>query len=225
MHTHTPTHAQWSVSNTRKCAITLCSLLTPWQPQEAKIHFHSWRASSKGEGSLKMEHFALKCLRIAHKFTQQHIYSLAKLLSCDTWPTCHRLLKIIDSVSFVISRVLPVIVYFDFLSLPSFFFLPFLGFYVFSHCTDSQQTVCVKCNRGEYQPNWNEEMRCRKQKLCDEGRSLQHKQEEINKFIHSHFKTSQLNFYQAYGVVLNYRKQTSPMFLLCLSYVVFWGFV
>lgn len=38
---------------------------------------------------------------------------------------------------------------------------------MFSHCTDSHQTLCVKCNRGEYQPNWNGELRCRQQKLCD----------------------------------------------------------
>uniref|UniRef100_A0A3Q3W337 Uncharacterized protein n=1 Tax=Mola mola TaxID=94237 RepID=A0A3Q3W337_MOLML len=41
------------------------------------------------------------------------------------------------------------------------------GFRVFSDCTDSKQTLCVKCNRGEYQPGWTEKMRCIPQKFCD----------------------------------------------------------
>nr|XP_046227369.1 tumor necrosis factor receptor superfamily member 11A [Scatophagus argus] len=41
------------------------------------------------------------------------------------------------------------------------------GFRVFSDCTDSHQTICVKCNRGEYQPGWTEEMLCLQQKICD----------------------------------------------------------
>ncbi|XP_068604271.1 tumor necrosis factor receptor superfamily member 11A [Brachionichthys hirsutus] len=41
------------------------------------------------------------------------------------------------------------------------------GSSVFSDCTDSRQTVCLKCNRGEYQPGWTEETRCLQQKFCD----------------------------------------------------------
>lgn len=54
---------------------------------------------------------------------------------------------------------------------------------MFSHCADSHQTLCVKCNRGEYQPNWNGEARCHQQKLCDPGRSLQHEQETVVQFL------------------------------------------
>ncbi|XP_030612572.1 tumor necrosis factor receptor superfamily member 11A isoform X2 [Archocentrus centrarchus] len=43
------------------------------------------------------------------------------------------------------------------------------GHYVYSHCTDSLQTICFKCNNDEYQPDWNEEKVCFKQKFCDEG--------------------------------------------------------
>ncbi|KAG8009392.1 Tumor necrosis factor receptor superfamily member 11A, partial [Nibea albiflora] len=41
------------------------------------------------------------------------------------------------------------------------------GFRVFADCTDSAQTKCVKCNRGEYQPGWTSEQRCLQQKFCD----------------------------------------------------------
>ncbi|XP_070842085.1 tumor necrosis factor receptor superfamily member 11A [Chaetodon trifascialis] len=41
------------------------------------------------------------------------------------------------------------------------------GFRVFSDCTDSDETKCVKCNRGEYQPSWTDKMRCLQQKFCD----------------------------------------------------------
>lgn len=57
------------------------------------------------------------------------------------------------------------------ISLISFFF--WLGFRVFSDCTDSQQTICVKCNRDEYQPGWTEKTRCLQQKFCDPGQYLQ----------------------------------------------------
>ncbi|KAM6971623.1 tumor necrosis factor receptor superfamily member 11A [Tautogolabrus adspersus] len=41
------------------------------------------------------------------------------------------------------------------------------GFRVFADCTESQQTKCIKCNRGEYQPGWTDKMRCLQQKFCD----------------------------------------------------------
>ncbi|XP_040921415.1 tumor necrosis factor receptor superfamily member 11A [Toxotes jaculatrix] len=41
------------------------------------------------------------------------------------------------------------------------------GFRVFADCSDSHQTKCIKCNRGEYQPGWTAEKRCLQQKFCD----------------------------------------------------------
>ncbi|XP_003967942.2 tumor necrosis factor receptor superfamily member 11A isoform X2 [Takifugu rubripes] len=41
------------------------------------------------------------------------------------------------------------------------------GFHVFSHCTESHQTICVKCSSGEYQPGWTDKARCLQQKYCD----------------------------------------------------------
>ncbi|XP_042366314.1 tumor necrosis factor receptor superfamily member 11A [Plectropomus leopardus] len=41
------------------------------------------------------------------------------------------------------------------------------GFRVFDDCTDSQETKCVKCGRGEYQPVWTDKTRCLQQKFCD----------------------------------------------------------
>uniref|UniRef100_A0A3Q0QTQ1 Tumor necrosis factor receptor superfamily, member 11a, NFKB activator n=1 Tax=Amphilophus citrinellus TaxID=61819 RepID=A0A3Q0QTQ1_AMPCI len=52
------------------------------------------------------------------------------------------------------------------------------GHYVYSHCTDSLQTICFKCNNDEYQPDWNEEKVCFKQKFCDEGEYLRFYTEE-----------------------------------------------
>ncbi|XP_024135427.1 tumor necrosis factor receptor superfamily member 11A [Oryzias melastigma] len=48
------------------------------------------------------------------------------------------------------------------------------GYRVFSHCTesDSQRTECVKCNHGEYQPDWTEDMHCFQQKFCDPGKGF-----------------------------------------------------
>lgn len=46
-----------------------------------------------------------------------------------------------------------------------------LGFHVFSHCTESHQTICVKCSRGEYQPGWTDKARCLQQKYCDPSQS------------------------------------------------------
>lgn len=42
------------------------------------------------------------------------------------------------------------------------------GFRVFTECTGSVQTKCVKCSSGEYQPGWTEKTRCLQQKFCDE---------------------------------------------------------
>ncbi|XP_020486626.1 tumor necrosis factor receptor superfamily member 11A [Labrus bergylta] len=38
---------------------------------------------------------------------------------------------------------------------------------VFSDCTESEQTKCIKCNRGEYQPGLTDKTRCLQQKFCD----------------------------------------------------------
>ncbi|KAK2859358.1 hypothetical protein Q5P01_003978 [Channa striata] len=46
------------------------------------------------------------------------------------------------------------------------------GFYVHAHCNESQQTKCIKCNFGEYQPGWTEETECLRQKFCDEGKGF-----------------------------------------------------
>ncbi|KAM8732026.1 tumor necrosis factor receptor superfamily member 11A isoform 1-T1 [Acanthopagrus schlegelii] len=46
------------------------------------------------------------------------------------------------------------------------------GFRVYTHCTDSQPTKCIRCSRGEYQPGWTEEMRCIQQKFCDPGKGF-----------------------------------------------------
>uniref|UniRef100_A0A3Q3EMV5 Tumor necrosis factor receptor superfamily, member 11a, NFKB activator n=1 Tax=Labrus bergylta TaxID=56723 RepID=A0A3Q3EMV5_9LABR len=46
------------------------------------------------------------------------------------------------------------------------FFHP-LGRRVFSDCTESEQTKCIKCNRGEYQPGLTDKTRCLQQKFCD----------------------------------------------------------
>lgn len=48
-----------------------------------------------------------------------------------------------------------------------------LGTYVFSHCTDSEPTVCVRCSSGEYQPGLTENTRCLQQKYCDPGQSAE----------------------------------------------------
>ncbi|XP_061569881.1 tumor necrosis factor receptor superfamily member 11A [Cololabis saira] len=46
------------------------------------------------------------------------------------------------------------------------------GFRVFSRCTDSQRTKCIKCSKGEYQPGWTEDERCLQQKYCDIGKGF-----------------------------------------------------
>ncbi|KAF3703487.1 Tumor necrosis factor receptor superfamily member 5 [Channa argus] len=46
------------------------------------------------------------------------------------------------------------------------------GFYVHAHCNESQQTKCIKCNFGEYQPDWTGKTECLRQKFCDEGKGF-----------------------------------------------------
>ncbi|KAM6900739.1 tumor necrosis factor receptor superfamily member 11A [Xenentodon cancila] len=46
------------------------------------------------------------------------------------------------------------------------------GLRVFSPCTDSQKTKCVKCSHGEYQPGWTDDTRCLQQKYCDIGKGF-----------------------------------------------------
>ncbi|XP_074549816.1 tumor necrosis factor receptor superfamily member 11A [Halichoeres trimaculatus] len=46
------------------------------------------------------------------------------------------------------------------------------GLRVFSDCTDSQQTTCVTCNHGEYQPGFTDKMLCLPQKFCDPGKGF-----------------------------------------------------
>ncbi|XP_029004457.1 tumor necrosis factor receptor superfamily member 11A isoform X2 [Betta splendens] len=41
------------------------------------------------------------------------------------------------------------------------------GFHVHRHCNESQQTRCLSCGRGEYQPDWTESAHCHQQKFCD----------------------------------------------------------
>lgn len=48
-----------------------------------------------------------------------------------------------------------------------------LGQRVFSHCNESQDTVCVDCSRDTYQPGWTADTNCIKKKFCDEGQHLQ----------------------------------------------------
>ncbi|XP_070784574.1 tumor necrosis factor receptor superfamily member 11A [Enoplosus armatus] len=53
------------------------------------------------------------------------------------------------------------------------------GFRVFSDCTDSHQTRCVKCNHGEYQPGLTEKMRCLQQKFCDPVKGFMERPENL----------------------------------------------
>ncbi|XP_008304688.1 tumor necrosis factor receptor superfamily member 11A [Stegastes partitus] len=46
------------------------------------------------------------------------------------------------------------------------------GFRVFSHCTETQKTLCLKCPHGEYQSGWTNEMTCSRQKFCDTGKGF-----------------------------------------------------
>ncbi|XP_057679806.1 tumor necrosis factor receptor superfamily member 11A [Corythoichthys intestinalis] len=53
------------------------------------------------------------------------------------------------------------------------------GSRVFADCTESHQTKCVKCARGEYQPFWTQEMRCLQQRICDEGKGFMSRIENL----------------------------------------------
>ncbi|XP_068160506.1 tumor necrosis factor receptor superfamily member 11A [Antennarius striatus] len=53
------------------------------------------------------------------------------------------------------------------------------GSRVFSDCTDSRQTVCLKCNRGEYQPGWTEDTRCLQQTVCDKVKGFMEMPENL----------------------------------------------
>lgn len=53
------------------------------------------------------------------------------------------------------------------------------GFRVYAHCNDSQQTKCVKCARGEYQPAWTQEGRCLQHKFCDTGKGFMPRPENL----------------------------------------------
>ncbi|XP_041670242.1 tumor necrosis factor receptor superfamily member 11A isoform X2 [Cheilinus undulatus] len=46
------------------------------------------------------------------------------------------------------------------------------GFRVFSDCSESHQTKCLKCNSREYQPGWTDETLCFRQKICDPGKGF-----------------------------------------------------
>uniref|UniRef100_A0A667XUE1 Tumor necrosis factor receptor superfamily, member 11a, NFKB activator n=1 Tax=Myripristis murdjan TaxID=586833 RepID=A0A667XUE1_9TELE len=45
-------------------------------------------------------------------------------------------------------------------------------FRVFAECSDSKETICHKCDGGEYQPGWTEDTRCLQQKYCDKGKGF-----------------------------------------------------
>ncbi|KAM3860428.1 tumor necrosis factor receptor superfamily member 11A [Diretmus argenteus] len=46
------------------------------------------------------------------------------------------------------------------------------GYSLFAECSDSKETKCRKCDRGEYQPGWTDETRCLQQKFCDPGKGF-----------------------------------------------------
>uniref|UniRef100_A0A2I4B840 Tumor necrosis factor receptor superfamily member 11A n=1 Tax=Austrofundulus limnaeus TaxID=52670 RepID=A0A2I4B840_AUSLI len=43
---------------------------------------------------------------------------------------------------------------------------------VLSHCTESDQTTCSKCNHYEYQPGWTDKTTCIPKKYCDAGKGF-----------------------------------------------------
>ncbi|XP_044196374.1 tumor necrosis factor receptor superfamily member 11A [Thunnus albacares] len=53
------------------------------------------------------------------------------------------------------------------------------GFRVYSDCNGSNQTQCVKCLPGEYQPGLTQEMRCLQQKFCDPGKGFMPRPENL----------------------------------------------
>ncbi|CAL1596812.1 unnamed protein product [Knipowitschia caucasica] len=46
------------------------------------------------------------------------------------------------------------------------------GTRLFAECTDTKDTVCVKCNFDEYQSGWSTKKICTPQKYCDEGKGF-----------------------------------------------------
>ncbi|KAJ8336725.1 hypothetical protein SKAU_G00379450 [Synaphobranchus kaupii] len=46
------------------------------------------------------------------------------------------------------------------------------GTYALSLCTSTLDTICRPCGSNEYQPDWNNELRCLTQKYCDRGRGF-----------------------------------------------------
>ncbi|XP_041824373.1 tumor necrosis factor receptor superfamily member 11A [Melanotaenia boesemani] len=53
------------------------------------------------------------------------------------------------------------------------------GSRVLSHCKNSQQTTCVSCNHGEYQPGWTQETSCHLQRVCDTGKGFMERPENF----------------------------------------------
>ncbi|XP_037550414.1 tumor necrosis factor receptor superfamily member 11A [Nematolebias whitei] len=53
---------------------------------------------------------------------------------------------------------------------------------VLSHCTESDQTTCSKCNHHEYQPGWNAQTTCIPKKYCDAGKGFMRRNEENESF-------------------------------------------
>ncbi|KAM7370022.1 hypothetical protein PAMP_011308 [Pampus punctatissimus] len=53
------------------------------------------------------------------------------------------------------------------------------GYRVFADCNGSNETLCTKCLRGEYQPGWTQEMRCLQQKFCDPGKGFMPRPENL----------------------------------------------
>ncbi|KAF7662844.1 hypothetical protein LDENG_00224720 [Lucifuga dentata] len=53
------------------------------------------------------------------------------------------------------------------------------GHRLFAECSDSKETKCRKCDRGEYQPGWTVESRCLQQKFCDRGKGFMQRPENL----------------------------------------------
>ncbi|XP_056155502.1 uncharacterized protein tnfrsf11a [Lampris incognitus] len=51
------------------------------------------------------------------------------------------------------------------------------GYRLFAECSDSEETKCRKCDRGEYQPGWTKETHCLQQKFCDQGKGFMERPE------------------------------------------------
>lgn len=72
-----------------------------------------------------------------------------------------------------------------------------LGTFVFSHCTDSEPTVCVRCSHGEYQPGLTENTRCLQQKYCDPGQSTETERQVNPSVFHESRHTSRTDSFTA----------------------------